>query len=169
MMLELRVFPRNREHFSRLIDFMRGVLHVCESLGIEPVASGSLVVLLYTQDETMEVKDVDLSCSEGDFDRLAAGLLARGISASATDWHVLQARRDDLKIEFDSREHWMHGLSEEHAPANVHGLHLTVVSREALIELYERGLAATSEDRDETTAAKRRSIHDRLNRLTSAP
>jgi hypothetical protein len=163
-MLELRASPRNREHFARLIDFTREVLSVCESLGIEPVASGSLVVLLYTQDETIEVKDIDLSCSESDFDRLAAGLSGRGINASVTDWQVLQARRDDLKVEFDSREYWMRGLLEEHAPASVDGLHVKVVSKEALIELYERGLAAMSED-DESTAAKRRSICDRLRRL----
>ena len=140
---------------------------LCESLGIEPVDSGSLVVLLYTQDESIEVKDVDLSCSESDFDRLAAGLSARGISASVTDWQVLQARRDDLKVEFDSREHWMRGLPEEHAHANVHGLRLKIVSKDALIELYERGLAATAEHKDETTAAKRRSIGDRLTRLAA--
>jgi hypothetical protein len=163
-MLELGVSPRNREHFARLIDFTREVLRVCESLGIEPVASGSLAVLLYTQDETIEVKDIDLSCSEADFDRLAAGLSQRGIHASVTDWHVLQARRADLGVEFDSREYWMRGLLEEHAHARVHGLHVKVVSKEALIELYERGLAAMSED-NESTAAKRRSIRDRLTRL----
>jgi hypothetical protein len=45
--------PKNREHFSRLLDFCRQVLALCSELGIEPVLSGSLAVFGYTQSQAM--------------------------------------------------------------------------------------------------------------------
>lgn len=163
--LQLHVQPRNREHFAQLLDFTREVLAVCEGLKIDPVASGSLAVLLYTQDQTMDVNDVDLSSSESDFPRLEVALAERGIATSVTDWHVLQARRGDLKVEFDSREHWMDGLPEDYAIAQVSGLKMKVVSRDALVELYRRGAEATAESGEAADPQKQQSIRDKLTRL----
>ena len=163
----LDVRPRNREHFAQLLEFTREILGICESLGIEPVASGSLVVLLYTKDEGIDVHDVDLSCSESDFPRLLAALAERGIAGSVTDWRVLQARRNDLKVEFDSQEYWMKDLPEDHVIAEVAGVQLNVVGKAALVELYRRGLDATADSAEAVDLQKQRSIRDKLARLAT--
>ena len=165
--LELSAYPRNREHFARLLAFTGEIVSVCEALGIEPVASGSLVVLLYTKDESLDVNDIDLSTSEANFSRLLAAIEARGIPASITAWRVLQARRGDLKVEFDSSERWLYDLPQEDAIAQIGDLRLKVVGRESLVELYRRGLQATAGNDDATTAAKHQSIRDKFTRLTT--
>lgn len=162
---KLDVQPSNPEHLARLLDFAREILEVCDSLAIEPVASGSLAVLLYTKDPAIEIHDIDLSCSENDFPHLLTALAARGIAASVTDWHVLQARRDDLKVEFDSREYWMTDVPEDYEIARVGGFELKIVSRRVLVELYRRGLEATADSGEAANPQKQRSIRDKLTRL----
>jgi hypothetical protein len=154
--------PRNREHVAALLAFTREILEVCRGLEIEPVASGSLVVWLYTYDETLDVNDIDLSCSESDFECLAGALSGRGITVALTDWHVLQARRGELKVEFDSQEYWMRDLSQETVAAQIGELSLRVVSRDALIELYRRGAEAVGQTEGEGAAERQRSMREKL-------
>jgi hypothetical protein len=163
--VRLDVDPRNREHFAQLLEFTREIVAICESIGIEPVASGSLAVLFHTKDQEIEVHDVDLSCPESDFPRLLAALAERGIAGSVTEWHVLQARRNDLKVEFDSQEYWMQDLPEDHVIAEVAGVTLKVVGRAALVELYRRGLNATAGSTEAAELEKQLSIRDKLTRL----
>jgi hypothetical protein len=112
-MIEIRnERPKNRAHFSRLLEFCKEILSVCNDLGIAPILSGSLAVFAYTRNQAIRVNDIDLACSERDFPRLSRALGERGIAYELKAWHVLQARRDDLKVEFDSLEYWMAGLSE---------------------------------------------------------
>ena len=94
----------NREHFSRLLRFCSEVMAVCAEVGITPVLSGSLAVLGYAQDSTMEIHDIDLACSELEFARLGRALQEKGIHSELRLWHVLQVLRDDLKVEFGSME-----------------------------------------------------------------
>jgi hypothetical protein len=165
--IRLDIQPRNREYFARLLEFTRDILGVCESLQIEPVASGSLAVLLYTKDQGIEVHDIDLSCSESDFPRLLAALAGQGIAGSVTEWHVLQARRDDLKVEFDSREYWMKDLPERYVVAQVADLQIKVVNKGTLVELYRRGLEATADSGEAANPQKQESIRDKLTRLAA--
>lgn len=62
----------------------------------------------------MVVDDIDLACSEIDFSRLSRALSAIGIAHTVKEWHTQQAREDNLKVEFDSMEHWMVDLPDEY-------------------------------------------------------
>jgi hypothetical protein len=59
--------PKNRAHFSRLLEFCKEVVAICQDLDIEPVLNGSLAVFGYTQNQAMRVNDIDLACSEPAF------------------------------------------------------------------------------------------------------
>jgi hypothetical protein len=122
-MLDVATTPANPRHFGRLMAFAREVLEVCAELGIEPIVSGSLAVFAYTENPTIEVHDVDLSCSESDFPRLRRALEGRDIDCRLKSWHVLQAVRDGLKIEFDSAECWMRNVPERYETVRVGGWH----------------------------------------------
>lgn len=143
--------PRNKEHFSRLLAFCSEINAVCANLGMEPVLTGSLAVFAYTRDGEMEVNDIDLACSEQEFSRLGRALEAQGIAHEIMPWHVLQARRDDLKVEFDSMEHWMAGLPQDYDTLVIGGLNFNVVGLASLRELYRRGLEATATNEAEQT------------------
>jgi hypothetical protein len=119
--------PKNREHFSRLLEFCKEVVAICRDLDIEPVLNGSLAVFGYTQSEAMRVNDIDLACSELEFPRLSRALDAKGIAYVVKEWHVLQARRDDLKVEFDSMEYWMADLPKDYDTLMIDGYTSKVV------------------------------------------
>ena len=105
--------PKNKEHFSRLLDFCEAVVAICSELGISPVLNGSLAVFGYTMHEAMKVNDIDLACSELEFSRIIYALDANEITHELKEWHVLQALKYDLKVEVDSIEYWMKELQEE--------------------------------------------------------
>src|SRR5574341_2101664 len=105
-MRTLAHFPKNRDHFMRLMEFFKEVLDICYAFSLTPVLDGSLAVLAYTANQDMSVNDVDLSCSEAEFPKLMGALDDRGIKYKLRDWHVLQILRDDLKIEFGAQEYW---------------------------------------------------------------
>jgi len=157
--------PYNREHFSRLLEFCQEIISICQDLDIEPVLSGSLAVFGYTRDRTMGVNDVDLACSELEFPRLSCALEARGIAHAVREWHVLQARQGDLKVEFDSMEHWMANLPEGYDVLAIDTCVFKVVSLAGLKELYRRGLEATAGQSDQ--AAKHSAITQKYDMLCS--
>lgn len=157
--------PNSSEHFSRLLAFCQEIMVICHDLSITPVLSGSLAVLGYTGIETMKVNDIDLACSEREFPRLSSALGEKGIAHEVKPWHVLQARRDDLKVEFDSLEYWMTGIPQDYHTLVVGGMSFRVVSLSSLRELYRRGLEATVGD--EADRAKHRAIAEKYEALRS--
>lgn len=165
-MIEIRTEDlKNGEHVRRLLEFCREILDVCSDVGLTPVLSGSLSVLAYTQAQGMSINDIDLACSEQQFARLGRALDSKGIAHQVREWHVLQARRDDLKVEFDSIEFWMADLPQDYDTLVVDGIRFTVVSLSSLRELYRRGLEATAGD--EAEAAKHRAIASKYEALCS--
>ena len=161
-MIDVQVTPANAAHFTRLLAFARDVLDCCAALGVHPVLSSSLALFAYTRNPDLEVHDVDLSCSESHFPRLQEALRERGIACTVTAWHVLQARRDDLKVEFDATEHWMRAIPAQYERASIAGVHFTMVSLASLRELYRRGFVATADTDDPGSRAKHHSICAKL-------
>lgn len=159
--------PQNREHFSRLLEFCKEVVAICNDLEIAPVLNGSLAVFGYTQGEALRVNDIDLACSELEFPRLSRALHAQGIAYALKEWHVLQARQDDLKVEFDSIEYWMADLPEDYDTLVIDGYMFQVVSLSSLKELYRRGLEATANESAEVQQAKHLAIAKKHEALCS--
>ncbi|HWV35087.1 MAG TPA: hypothetical protein VNZ55_05595 [Thermomicrobiales bacterium] len=164
-MIDVQQTPANADHFNRLLAFARDVLDCCAALGVHPVLSASLALFAYTRNPDLEVHDVDLSCPESHFPRLQESLRARGIDCTVTTWHVLQARRDDLKIEFDATEHWMRDIPARYERASIAGVPFTLVSLASLRELYRRGFVATADADDPATRAKHHAICAKLHAI----
>ncbi|MGB3306696.1 MAG: hypothetical protein WBA63_10970 [Thermomicrobiales bacterium] len=161
-MIDVQETPANAAHFNRLLAFARDVLECCAALGVHPVLSASLALFVYTRDPELEVHDIDLSCSESHFPRLQESLQEREAECTVTAWHVLQARRDDLKIEFDATDHWMRDIPDQYERASIAGVHFTLVSLASLRELYRRGFVAMADADDPARCAKRHSICAKL-------
>ena len=134
------------ERLFRLFSFADDVLEVCDALGIEPILDGSLAVHAYTRDPAISVHDIDFSCPESEFPRLRRALEANGIACEIRDWHVLQARRDDLKVEFGATEVWLQDIAGPYEALRIGERAVRMVNREALRELYQRGFDATRND-----------------------
>ena len=164
-MIEVTTTPRNQKHFSRLMSFAREVLGVCDEVGIKPILSAGLAVFAYTENPAMEVHDVDLSCSESHFPRLRQALEEQGIDCRITNWHVLQAVRADLKVEFDATEYWMKDIPEHYEAARIGAVHFRMVGIDGLRELYRRGLVDTADKVDDSNQTRHRAIKEKLRSL----
>ncbi len=151
------------------MSFARDVLALCDDVGLTPILDGSLAVFAYTRDADMEIHDVDFSCPEAQFPRLLRALETHGFNAKVTGWHVLQVRRDGLKVEFGATEHWMQGIPGHHEVLKIEGVQFVMVSVEGLRELYLRGLAATVGEEDRHIEAKHRAMKEKLRLLDSIP
>jgi len=129
--------------FQRLHAFAREILAICDELDIDPFIDGSVAVQAYAQDAAITIHDVDLNCSEADFPRLHAALISRGIRSEITTWHVLQARRDDLKVEFGATEFWMQDITPADDRLQFGDRTLSIVGLDDLRDLYRRGVEET--------------------------
>ena len=147
------------------MSFAQEVLGVCDQVSIEPILTASLAVFAYTQDPSMEVHDVDLSCSESDFPRLRAALEDQGIDCRIKSWHVLQAVRADLKVEIDATEYWMRDIPERYERAGIGHVQFRMVGIDGLRELYRRGLVDTADKGDDNSQVKHRAIREKLRAL----
>ena len=65
-MITLKVFPKNKDHFARLLNFLKEILNICDSLNISPMLNASLAVFTYTKNKNMRVNDVDLLIPQAD-------------------------------------------------------------------------------------------------------
>ena len=139
-MVTLHHFPKNKDKFTRLIEFFKEVLDICDELNIAPVLNGSLAVFIYTGNQEMNVNDVDLSCSEMDFPRIISALEARGIEYELREWHALQILKDDLKVELDSVEYWYKDLSMDRATLQVDNYKVNMLTLSSLKEFYQQGM-----------------------------
>lgn len=154
--------PANAAHFQQLTTFADDVLTVCERLGISPTLSGSLAVLAYTQQPDIVVDDVDLACSDREFPRLCTALTRVGIDCQITTWHVLQVRRHGMKVEFDSAEQWMAGLSDRYRLLDTGCFVIRIVELADLKELYRRGIRDLVGKSDEAKLRHLRSRYEML-------
>jgi hypothetical protein len=164
-MLNITATPKNREHFTKLMAFAREVLAACDEAGVEPLMDGGLAVFAYTRNPTMEVHDVDLNCPESQFPRLYQGLQRRGIRCEIRSWHVLQARKDGLKVEFGATEHWMRDIPVHQEPVRIAGLEFRVVTLNGLREQYRRGLENTADSAVDRDPVKHRAMKEKIRLL----
>lgn len=164
--LRLNRSAKDSERLARLLDFSKEVVGICNDLGIEPVLSGSLAVLAYTQNENISVNDIDLSCEGKHFGAIIRRLDSEGIAHVLKEWHVLQVWRDDLKVEFDAQEHWLGDMPEERELLCVEGFQVNMVSLDYLRELYQRGLDDTAAQDDENSQEKHAALKAKYDALS---
>jgi len=147
LMFTLQGYPKNKEKYSRLLDFFKEILDLCHGLNIDPILDGSLAVFAYTRDPEMNVNDVDLTSAESEFPKVIHALEVKGISYKLREWHVLQILKDDLKVELGSLEYWYKDLPLECETLHLDEYRVKVLSRRSLTEFYKRGM----EDRAKQT------------------
>src|SRR5690349_15972962 len=109
-MSTITIYPQNKERFIALLSFLEEILDICPQIQTSCIIDGSLAVFLYTGNTTLVVNDIDLTCKEKDYQIIASILAKHGFATQIQPWHVLQVRKDGLKIEFGDPEYWYPGL-----------------------------------------------------------
>lgn len=148
-MVKINKLPKNKDKFARLIDFLIEVLDVCKDINIQPVLDGSLAVFLYSQNNDIVVNDIDLSHPEKDYPKIESALIKSGFNAKIQEWHVLQVRKDNLKVEFGDTDFWYPDVQIEHQDyLEVDKHKLKILKLDSLISFYGIGLNNLKLDKD---------------------
>jgi len=164
-MITINHFPKNKDKFVRLIEFCKEVLDICNDLSISPVLNGSLAVFTYTENQDMNVNDVDLFCSETEFPRIISVLEERSIRYKLREWHVLQILKDDLKVELDSMEYWYKDLPIVCETLQMDNYKINMLGLNSLRELYRQGMKDSANKTEENEKIKYEALKVRYETL----
>lgn len=146
--LSLVIYPKNKSKFNRLQIFLEDVLKVADDLELKPILDGSLAVLVYTKKSDLVVNDIDFSLPEKEFPKFKEALEETGHKAEIKEWHVLQVRKDDLKIEFSDVNFWYSniGVPIEYDFLEIDDFEIRILKLKTLKAFYKRGLDNTKGD-----------------------
>lgn len=71
-MKQVSLEPYNSEHFLKLCLFAQVLLDKCDELNLRPVVYGSVAYAFYTNDNEININDIDFLISETAFPKIIA-------------------------------------------------------------------------------------------------
>jgi hypothetical protein len=128
-----QIYPKNKEHFKKLIPFAQKVISLCKEVGAEPVVYGSFAHFYHTQDKTMNVNDIDLMISDHkrNFPKIVKILGKKKIKFEYyPEWETMIIKKGKLRVEIDSVGLGYEGFDEktlflkEHDNTNFYGINI---------------------------------------------
>jgi hypothetical protein len=146
--------------FADLLAFGHAMAARLAPISGAPVAYGSLAFIAHTADWRLGLADIDFLAPHAVFPSILAACRADpALGCEETTYHSIKVRRGELKLSFDSIDHYMAGIALQPATVTIGGFDFQVVDRAALVAAYERGA--------ETIPIKRGAYLAKLARLRS--
>jgi len=135
-MKSIKIYPRNKEHYIKLIKFAKEVLDICKEIGIEPIAYGGLIYFGYTLDKNVVIHDIDLLVPEKYIGKISEKLKNRKIR------YIWNHKRHDFKIYKDGAKVELDALENYKGKGKIKkfdfdGLKVNAVSLESLANTYK--------------------------------
>jgi hypothetical protein len=149
------------------MEFFKRILRICNNIDISPVLVGSFAVFVYTGNRAINVNDVDLTCSEADFPKIAKTLEAERIEYELKEWHVLQVLEGDLKVEFGSAEYWLQRIQKDYETLIIDGFEIKILGRNSLKAFYQEGMAENAAKNKESSKIKYKDLKEKFELLDS--
>lgn len=132
--------PKNRDYFEKLLSLSKVLFDICEKHNIQPIVYGSLAYVFFTQDEKIEINDIDLLVPEEVFPIIIEEIKKqKGLSYQETNYNSLKVFQNNVKITFDSIKHYYSGLPENFIEISINNFPFKIINLEALKEIYIRG------------------------------
>ena len=142
-------YPKNKEHFKRLIPFAKKIIKLCNSAGINPVIYGSFVHFYHTKDYSMDVNDIDLWIPEKKYPLIIKKLEKEKINFKYyKKWHTLIIEEGKLKVELDSLDYYYRDIKKKPYPRSFdkidfYGEEMRIMKLPILEKFYEVALAGS--------------------------
>ena len=136
-MIEVKNYPKNKNHIIALFDFYKKINEICLSLNIKPICWGSLIYFGYSKDLSYEIHDIDLIIPLEDILKLKKYFEENKLFKIEfiEGWNSLQIYNNDLLIEFDPIEKYIENLQTDEF--NFYGIKIKGISLQLLIEKYK--------------------------------
>lgn len=138
----MKIYPGNKKHFKKLVNFAKKIILICSENKIKPIIYGSFAHFYYTQDRGMNVNDIDIYIPEKSFGRLIEALNIRNIKYKySREWHTLAIKQNKSRVEIDSLDFWYRELNKRSLPRkfnkiNFFGVKVRIITLRNLEKLY---------------------------------
>ena len=146
-------YPKNKDHFKKLIPFAKRIIKLCKAAGINPIIYGSFVHFYHTRDSGMKVNDLDLWIPEKKYPAIIKKLEKEKINFKYyTRWHTLIIEEGKLKVELDSLDYYYRDIKKKPYPksfdkVDFYGEDMRIMKFPILEKFYEVALKESSETR----------------------
>ena len=98
----MKIYPKNKEHFKKLIPFAKEIISICNNNKIIPVIYGSFSHFYHTKDENMKVNDIDILIKKRYFPKICKILEKNNIKFKYyPKWGTCIIKKGKLKVEID--------------------------------------------------------------------
>jgi hypothetical protein len=147
-------YPKNKEHFKKLIPFSKDIIFICKKAKINPIIYGSFAHFYHTQDSKMNVNDIDLWIPENKYPVLIKELEREKIKFSYYPrWHTLIIKKGKLKVEVDSLDFYYRDLKKKPFPRSFdkidfYGIKIRIMKLKILERFYEVALAESDKTKN---------------------
>jgi hypothetical protein len=140
-MNQITIKVANLSFFEKLLLFSEELYKIFAQYNFKQITYGSLAYLYYTKDERMTINDIDFLIPESAFETLISESNNHNtFSCETTSYHSLKILKDDLKISFDSIEHYLNNLPSKSTSAEINGIRFNILNLQSLKEAYRLGI-----------------------------
>ena len=125
---------------SSLIPFGKELLQYCGEINLLLIVYGSLAYLFHTNDKDIAINDIDFLIPKNRFSDLIE--MVKGhpeLRYEETTYNSIKVFKDNLKIAFDSIEHYLKDINFRTIKAEINGCEFIIVDKFTLEEVYRRG------------------------------
>ena len=148
-------YPKNKEHFKKLIPFAQRIIKICRENKIEPIIYGSFSHFFHTKDKTMNVNDIDLIIQKKYLPKIATILKRKNIKSKYYPEHnIIIIQKGNLKIEIDEAGTGYKTISDENLNKDIfdkidfYGIPLVkIITLKQLEEIYFVAYNRSKEDK----------------------
>jgi hypothetical protein len=149
------IYPRNREHFKKLLQFAKEIILICQKNNISPVIYGSFAHFYYTKDEKMKVNDIDILINKKYFPKMMQLLKKNKIKFKHftdydSDLNIIKDGK--LKVEVDEVGTGYKTLTDKSLTNNVntinfYGIKVKMITLKQLEDIYPVAYNRSKDDK----------------------
>jgi len=149
----MKIYPKNKEHFKKLLPFAKKILSLCEKNKIPPIIYGSFAHFYYTKDQNMKVNDIDIIIPKKDFKKLMKVLEENKIKFKfIPKWFIIVIKKGKLKVEVDDVGTGYKTLKENSIlkrvnKINFYGMKVRMITLKHLEEIYPVAYGRSEDDK----------------------
>jgi hypothetical protein len=131
------MFPRNENHFKRLVPFAEEIISICNEIGVSPIIYGSFAHFYYTQDDSLNVNDIDFLIPNRKFKRILNEMKKRFKGRIILDGDTIILKKENLVVELDSsNEKELVSLKKNSKKIDFYGLNVKLIGLKDLKSIY---------------------------------
>jgi hypothetical protein len=140
-MNQITIKVSNQAFFEKLLLFSEELYKVFVQYNFKQITYGSLAYLYYTKDQRITINDIDFLIPECEFETLISESNNHDtFRCETTSYHSLKILKNDMKISFDSIEHYLNNLPSKSIPAEINGVRFNILNLQSLKEAYRLGI-----------------------------